>query len=394
MRISLAMLLAMSGACHEADILHVSSDSAPNEPCDEDLEPSSYCLPSTPAVVITRDANGDGAADIFVLSRSEFITAAMNDGAGGFSLVSFFTGISPPQFNDRLLLCDADDDGRLDVVFDGREFLVDATLWLQPPSGGAWTLERMPEARMGAATCVDVDGDGRGDIVGLRSGNVAGALPGAGSGFVELLEQPVDLPESVLPPRLAAIADISGDVTPDLVVILEDAGSVWVLRGAAELTVYGGRTEHAAGIDRASAIVAADVDDDGVSDVVLAGDIGETSVVAVLASRPEDSGAVDFEHFEPIEIPIAPERLDVADIDGDGIAEIVASALPDDRVFIVDPLEETVREVGLGEIAIAAALGDFDGDTLDDLVVLRTQRDQMQILWNDGAGSFDATLRD
>ncbi|MBC8068001.1 MAG: VCBS repeat-containing protein [Deltaproteobacteria bacterium] len=39
-------------------------------------------------------------------------------------------------------------------------------------------------------------------------------------------------------------------------------------------------------------------------------------------------------------------------------------------------------------VVVSFAAGDFDGDGAADLVVPPTQRDQLQILWNNGAGNL------
>lgn len=109
-------------------------------------------------------------------------------------------------------------------------------------------------------------------------------------------------------------------------------------------------------------------------------------MVRVLASRPEDNGSVDFEVFASIEIGILAEHLDVADFDGDGMPEILASVIAGDRVFVIDVVEPEAREVVFEGIRSSVATGDFDGNSLADLVVLDTARDQMQLLWNDGEG--------
>ncbi|MBC8067332.1 MAG: VCBS repeat-containing protein [Deltaproteobacteria bacterium] len=355
--------------------------------CQDNPELSSYCVPRTPAFVTVRDADGDGDADVFVLSRSGFITAATNGGHGRFSPTFFRTGISPAQASDSLLLCDVDDDGRLDLVHDGSRVLDGATAWLQPVGDTEWVLQRIIQTRLSGATCIDVDGDGRQEVVGLRAADLAGALPGTSPTFDEVVERAVDLPAARVPPQFVGFADVSDDTVPDLLAMSDDGTTLFVLSGSAMLAEYAARTEHQVPLTGTTSMRLIDVDDDGIPDVALGGFSGDVPTLVVLLSRP-DAGTVDFDVLEPIELAVAPDTLEPADVDGDGFPELVVGALPSAGLFAVDAIDGTLAEIVLDDLVVAIGAADFDGDAFADLVVLPSQRDQMQILWNDGAGNI------
>lgn len=378
------ILLFLVVACAEGNPVYVANDATLPDPCEDDPDASRRCLPTLPSFVLVDDADRDADQDIFVLSQSDRITAASNGGNGEVSTVSFRSGIDPSDTDDRVLLCDVDDDGLRDILYNPPHPLVADTLWLQSADSTAWTLQRGLERRLAATTCVDIDADGRDDLVGLASGNVVAAFGGTGAAFDEVVEQTVVLPESLAAPRHAVFADVSDDAVPDLLVIPDDAVHLLVMRGAPQLAVYGGPTEHATELDAVATLAAADADGDQLADVLLAGTASGVSVVRVLASRPEDNGSVDFEGFAAVEIGIVAERLDTADFDGDGMPEILATAIAGDRAFVIDIIEPEVQEIVFEDFRSSVATGDFDGDGLADLVVLDTHHDQMQLLWNDG----------
>ncbi|USN98464.1 MAG: VCBS repeat-containing protein [Phycisphaeraceae bacterium] len=132
-----------------------------------------------------------------------------------------------------------------------------------------------------------------------------------------------------------------------------------------------------------------DIDLDGYDDLVMLGYGG----YAILYG---DGSGFTSQHIEVATNSIGVSGLAIADLNGDGIKDIVGSMLSLDRLSVL---------IGLGnrqfapEISIpiyhpfGLGTGDFDGDGFDDLAVALEQDAQVLVLHGLGDGTFSETQR-
>jgi len=217
------------------------------------------------------DLDGDGDVDLAVGDNAFFpgfpddltVRLHLNDGSGGFTLAQSLP--AGDAFLDDLELADLDGDDAADVF----ALLDDDTLlrWTSDGNGG-WVPAAAPSFPAGLATVefADLDDDGDVDLVGLTSAAVHSRL-GQGDGTFGALASRAVAATAVA----VETGDLDGDGVLDLAVV-ETAGflqgEVELLHGAGD-GGFDASTHLSPGGPVGFALVA-DVDGDGVSDVVAA----------------------------------------------------------------------------------------------------------------------------
>jgi PKD repeat protein len=232
----------------------------------------------------------------------------------------------------------------------------------------------------------DVNADGRADLAAANGNGVRVRLGQADATFGAAATFSISSdPDSVPVPSGIAIGDLDGDGDVDLAVAIgqrDDGGSflvpgttVSVLPGNGDGT-FGASTEFAA--NRAPRhVAAADINEDGHLDVVVANNPG-TAARKTLSVLP---GNGDATLSEPLALPLFDFRQDfgvaamvVADLNRDGHRDVAVvrsgggSGTPRGEVLFGngDGTFGPVRPFWMPEFGLAA--GDFDGDGLGDLV--------------------------
>jgi hypothetical protein len=385
MRLPTLVLTVLALGCSEHDPVEVLEDPPPETPCENDIDGTHVCVANTPAYLAAGNVEPGGPSDLFVLARSGYISV-VSSAPGSFDVDSFITGISPTQATDRILLCDATMDGRTEIVHDGGEMFANAVVWGKPVDAG-WTRETTLPSPLWAATCVDADGDGLLDIVGLSRGNVVTLLGGTGTGFDDVSSREVELPDTALPPEFVGFGEFSGDGVIDMIVVMPDQLEVLTFEGLVDLDEFSGPRAHGLPEMSVTSLLIGDVDGDGYSDLVLGGIGDEEGVIVAMLSR-RSGMEVNFESLAAVEVDAVPTHLELADLDLDGRPDVILDDLPNDHFVVVQPRDGAVERVELGAPALDLATGDFDGDGAPDLAILRETEDQVEFRWNDGDGEF------
>jgi cysteine-rich repeat protein len=270
----------------------------------------------------TGDLDGDGSLDLVALSGSA-VSLLLNDGAGGFSVVP---GPSALGVDVRALsLADLDGDGALDLLTLDR---AQAALSVRPGSGAGGfggvdpNGQILPVGALPTAFAVaDLNQDGAPDVVVVSSAGSGRVLLNDGAGLL--------VPSDALlfvggTPSSVVVADFDGDEKLDFAVSKQDTG-----RGL--LRVFVGKGEGLFQFladfdapDSPSALVAADLDLDGDTDLASTGETA--SIVAVQFNNgasqfdaPRDASGGLFETRR------APVSLVAQDLNGDGVPDLTAA---------------------------------------------------------------------
>lgn len=220
----------------------------------------------------------------------------------------------------------------------------------------------------------DAGGFGAVDPVRVRqhpSGTVMEVVPGR-SGFDSCSTYRWFIPGVLYGADLTGMGDIDGDARNDLVTVWGE-GDV-IIRTATRGGSYEDVSETiVSGAGTPAALAIGDLDDDRIGDLFLVDPAGTLTVWA-------GPGFGDVIHQSSL--PAAPDRISVADRDGDGTVELFAITGHEVEVLARDG--EGWSSTGQGELRaadpVAAVAADQDGDGRADLVAL------------DGAGELSVVV--
>ena len=314
----------------------------------------STAVAQQPVSIAIGDLNGDGKQDLAVTVfdssvQANSVAVALGNGDGTFQSLS-----NTQVVGDSLTIGDMNSDGIPDIATAGTILFGDGN-GLFPKRQDYYF------AASGSVILTDFDGDGRIDVV------IAGGTPGLLIGLAG------PLLDTGLPPA-----------------------KIIVLFGQPDGTFFGPALSVAPGLAQANTFItdlrSADFNDDGVPDLVYAGEFG----IGAMLGNGDGTFASSFSSLSPPGWEIA-----TGDFDGDGKQDIVsafayAQGQPGALTFFAGkgdgtfqaPLKTTLPP---GPAALVA--GDFNGDGKLDLAVLFSTEssgtsDAVTIFFGNGDGSF------
>jgi hypothetical protein len=323
-------------------------------------------VPSPPInAAVSDDFDGDGDQDLVTCAQDETCHFLENDGKGNFEDTA--TAGGPARFTSgsmnaqSLAMADFDGDG-------------DQDLFLAPATGAA-----IVETNDGKAMFTET-------AVGWTQTNDAGVEEETDAGT------PIDDPVSAV-----AAADLNGDGKPDLVVGTANGSGVplRILTNTSSSDGIHFTQAAAASVPtrdwKVSGIAVADIDHDGNADIIVSTP-GEADGVELRLLLGDKGIYTEARGGLPNVPNLAVTALAVADVNGDGAADILAAGQGQDRLLVNDgsghffdssatsmPLDDTT--------ATSAMLVDLDRDRDLDLVIGNLNA-VTRLYLNDGKGVF------
>jgi hypothetical protein len=249
----------------------------------------------------------------------------------------------------------------------------------------------------------DFNGDGRPDLaVANSSSNNVSVLLGNGDGSFQAAQNFA----AGSTPVSTAVGDFNGDGWPDLAVANQDSNNVSVLLGDGDGTFQAPRNFGAGIVPRSVAV------GDGWQDLAVANN-GELvcvqwdpkhevcwwyeqrgSTVSVLLGNGDGS----FQTARNFAVPPGsyPASVAVGDFNGDGRPDLAVANFgffPDQGTVSVllgngDGSFQTARNFAVGIFPLSVAVGDFNGDGMQDLAVANSNSNNASVLLGNGDGTF------
>ncbi|MEM9373517.1 MAG: DUF1028 domain-containing protein [Planctomycetota bacterium] len=284
----------------------------------------------------TGDVTGDGVDDLVVIGASPAVVAVYEGATGEPFDLTTSARFSMPNPPSRMKLAQMDGDAALEIVVSSRA------------GGTVRVLEYLPD--LSAV---------------LESGIVA--VP--------------DGPEGI------AIADFDGDELPDIAVtrFLGDAVELYRNTGNDGFLVFDPYASVPVD-DQPIDVDAGDLNGDGVADLAVIHDGGETTRTFT------NKGKAAFVPAQTFDIPNDGLRIDLVDVDADGLDDIVSFALSTQAAaqFLMNRgggVFELGHEATAGAGQLSVLLTDLDNDGLPDYVSGSNRRG-MTVMNNLGDGTF------
>jgi hypothetical protein len=338
-----------------------------------------------PLDIAAGDIDGDGHQDLLVA------ISAASRGVGGWGLVTIPGGTAKPVthttwFKDatgfRLHCADVDGDGKLDLVVLAREGIVTLR------GGGDGTFEAAHRTRFdsgGSFAVARIDDDATLDVAvaAPRALGVA-ILPGSGKGEFGG-GQSLQAGKS---PSKPVAADLDRDGRTDLVVPNSDGSTVTVF-----LAKPGGefaRSDIEVG-EGPMSVACGDLDHDGDSDLVVANALGRSSQIVVLRNRGDGT----FEARREIASGVDPALVAILDVNADGKPDLLVPRSNVTEVLLFtgngDATFQPAARITTPQLVYVFALGDLNGDGRPDFMGADARKGVATGFLGNGDGTFTAT---
>jgi hypothetical protein len=275
---------------------------------------------------------------------------------------------------DTVAVGDLDHDGNLDLVI-GDDY-VNRVLLGKGDGTFAARVDYVSEVMMYGLALVDVNADGRLDVVTANRDGTVGVRLGKGDGTLAAEQKQVCGGE----PLSLATADFDGDGHLDVATANYFVDTVSVLLGKGDGT-FVAKVDYAAG-DGPRWVLAGDLNGDRRSDLVVVG--GPTGSVSVLLGQGGGTFADKMDAASPMgSLNVVSSAL--ADVNGDTKPDLVIAAYPQE-VFVYLGIGDGTFADPVYYLGNPGALADVNGDGKLDLVLGGQQG--VSVLLGQGDGTF------
>ncbi len=336
------------------------------------------------ATVAIGDVNGDGIPDVITGNRIDnTVSVFLGTGDGTFEPARNFPIGSRVW---RVTLADVNSDGKLDILTVNKG---DNSISVLLGKGDGTFLPQVvipAGTRPSDVAAADVNGDGKPDLIFSNyAADTLSVVLGNGDGtFGPPTVYPTNQGPGFAGPSQLAVADVNGDGIPDLIYADYVGANVAVRLGNRNGTFGPEKTfPTAAG---AHAVSVADVNGDGKPDLVVVDAVADE--VSVLLGNGDGS----FQPEATYKVGLNPYTLAVADFNGDGIPDIVTANRGDNTVSVLlgGPLGNFAPEETFptGTTPRAVAVGDLNGDGQVDIVTANLGDNTASVLLGKGDGTF------
>jgi hypothetical protein len=352
-------------------------------------EQTAPAAPLAPFQVVVADLTGDGIPDIVTANRPESsVSVLLGNRDGSFQTKETYpTGEGPFS----VAVADLTGDGIPDILTANYESATVSVLL----GNGDGTFQPYFNLPAGSdpydVKVADLRGDGKEDIIVTnKNDNDVGVMLGNGNGtFQPMVTYPV-----ASGPYEVVVDDLTGNGIPDLVVSHFSANVVDVLMGNGNGT-FQRALEFPVG-SHPYGLAVADLNGDGLPDIVTSDYKNNEVSVLLNEGLSPTTHQIEFGPPQDYTVGEGPNEVQVADLTGDGILDIVTANYGSDTVSVLmgngngtfGPQQTFPSGSGPASLAIA----DMTGNGKLDLVVGNRNASTVAVLYGNGNGTFQAPL--
>lgn len=290
-----------------------------------------------------------------------------------------------------LCLCDFNSDGKVDIATANDND--NAIAFFQNGStAGTFTFPKLATsiaARSLHATCGDLNGDGRPDLIISEGGegpNLYVLKNNGGYSFTLLT-----IPITGKKPKRAEISDLDRDGKPEIVVTDQKSGTLIILKNQSTLAAISFATPQfitVPGAATADGLDVGDLDGDNLPDVALSQFLTTNSNVFVLKNS-STPGSISFAAPLTLTITSTVVAVKLGDLDGDRKTDIAVSQLLGSRISVfLNQSTSTLLQfaapvpVTTDDRPWGLDFGDLDGDGKIDVVTASITKKSLTLLNN------------
>jgi len=267
-----------------------------------------------PATVLLADFDRDGDPDVLTTANGGTAEQWRNDGRGFFHDVSAAT--LPPNRTGMpatAWVADVDGDGAPDVLFPH-------VAW-RNLGGGTFQEQALPWRDVSSVRVADVNGDGRMDVIGDRSGGLLDVYANQGAWRFSYLSSVPAFLFSRPSPEAFELADVDGDGDVDVLVVALYYSRLWRNDGTGRFSDSPGSIFPPVTYSAAARL--RDFDEDGDVDLWMGNGQGFAQPDQLYTN--DGSGRfTDVTATRVQQVPRGTVALATADVDGDGDLDVVA----------------------------------------------------------------------